>query len=77
MRFIPLVFLLLAGCSSYAQRVANTCSELGMGPGSPDYAGCVHDQIVTDQQDRAMWAGTTAVGASLLYRPSPVLIVAP
>lgn len=77
MRFIPLIFLLLAGCSSYAQRVAHTCSELGMGPGTADYADCVHQQIDTDQRDRAMWSGTTAVGASMLYRPSPVLVVAP
>ena len=77
MRFVPLIFLLLAGCTPYAQRVAAFCSELGMGPGTADYAGCVHQQIEIDQRDRAMWSGTTAVGASMLYQPSPVLVVAP
>jgi hypothetical protein len=63
---------LLGGCTSYAQRVTNTCMNLGFEPGTPDYAGCVHDQIVTDQQDRAMWSGVAGPALGLMARP-PVI----
>ena len=75
MRFIPLIFLLLAGCTSYEQRVAASCERLGMGPGTNYYPSCVQQRMELDQRDRAMWAGVTAAGVSTFYQPAPVLVV--
>jgi hypothetical protein len=77
----PLSLLILlplaAACSnlSYGERVAATCASLGAPQGTPHYWDCVQQQVAVDQADRAMWGGTTAVGASLLYRPSPVYVI--
>lgn len=74
-----LVLLLVAGCSnlSYGERVAATCASLGAPQGSANYWSCTQQQVEIDQRDRAMWGGTTAVGASLLQRPQPVYVVYP
>jgi hypothetical protein len=69
--------LALASCSSYGDRVAATCASLGAPQGGPNYWSCVQQQVEVDQADRAMWAGTTAVGVSLLRRPRPVYVVYP
>jgi len=53
-----LALLSLASCSSYADRVAATCYKLG------NYPGCEHDQMMSDQMDRAMWAGVALGGLS-------------
>jgi hypothetical protein len=78
MKLLPvLVLLSLAACSSYGERVAATCASLGAPQGDPNYWSCVQQQVEVDQADRAMWAGTTAVGVSLLRRPRPVYVVYP
>jgi hypothetical protein len=35
----------------------------------------VQQQMDIDQRDRAMWSGTTMVGASMLYRPAPIYLI--
>lgn len=72
-----LILLLVAGCSSYGDRVAATCASLGAPRGSPSYWSCAHQQVQIDQRDRAMWGGTTAVGASLLQPQQSTLVVWP
>lgn len=65
------VAVALAGCSSYADRGAATCSRLGAPPGSPNYWPCVQQQQAIDAQDRAMWGGVAASGAAVMSRPAP------
>lgn len=71
-----ILLLSVSGCTSYAERVAATCRRMGMGPGTEDYAPCVHQQMEIDQRDRAMWAGVAGMGAASLstsqYRPRMV-----
>ncbi len=64
-----LALIALAGCSTYEERVANTCSRLGAPPGSSEYWPCVHHEMEIDQRDRAAGAGMMMTGAALLYRP--------
>lgn len=74
MRATLLLAIGLCGCAPYAQRVSAFCQQLGAVPGSQHYWDCVHQQMAIDQRDRAMWAGTTAVGASLLEGPPRVYV---
>lgn len=69
-----LALLLLAGCSSYADRVASTCARLGAPMGTENYWSCVEMQHDIDQRDRAMWGRTTAAGAYMLA-PAPTVYV--
>lgn len=62
--------LALSACGSYADRVAGTCSRLGMGPGTFSYDDCVHQQVEIDQRNREMWSGVTVAGAALMAQPS-------
>jgi outer membrane biogenesis lipoprotein LolB len=62
---------LLAGCSTYAQRVQATCTSLGAPPGSSAYWPCVQQQQAIDAQDRAMWGGVLAASVT----PAPIIIV--
>lgn len=73
-RTVLLLAIGLAGCTSYAERVAGTCQRLGAPRGTPQYWDCVHQQVEIDQRDRAMWSGTTAVGASLIQGPPSVYV---
>lgn len=70
-----LALLLVAGCSTYGQRVAATCASLGAPQGSPHYWSCVQQQVDVDRRDRAMWGGTTAAGAAVLQGPQRVYVV--
>jgi hypothetical protein len=63
--------IILAACTPYEQRMANACTRMGAPPGSPDYWPCIHHVMDLDQQNRAMWAGVSAVGASSLSTPAP------
>lgn len=67
-----LLALLLAGCSSYADRVAAHCARLGAAPGTSEYWGCVQQTQAIDAQDRAMWGGVAAAGAGMLAQPQPM-----
>jgi len=73
-RAMLLLAVLLSGCTPYAQRVSSFCRQLGATPGSQHYWDCVHQQMAIDQRDRAMWAGTTAVGAQLMQGPPNVYV---
>jgi hypothetical protein len=72
MRNIVLAAMAFAvvGCTSYEERVANTCSRLGAPPGSANYWDCVHMQMANDNQQRAMWGGLAAVGAGIAAQPA-------
>lgn len=69
------VACLIGGCTSYEQRVANTCARLGAPMGSPHYWSCVQQQIATDQRDRAMWGGVAVSGAQMMQRQPQVVVV--
>ena len=64
-----LLLAALAGCTSYADRVAGYCLRLA--DSSDHYWDCIHQQQEIDQRDRAMWAGVAVSGAALSsYRPA-------
>lgn len=63
-----LLLLGLAGCSSYADRVANTCSQFGAPRGSAAYWPCVQQQQYLDQRDRAAWGALIAPPAVVVVR---------
>lgn len=62
--------LLLAGCSSAAQRAAlddKTCQSYGAKPGTSDYVTC------RTQRDAQRYARATAIATS----PEPTVVVVP
>ena len=75
MRIALLSLLLLAGCSSYADRVAAYCTQLGAPPGSAHYWDCVSQTQEIDQRDRAMYGGVAAAGVYSLSPPQPVYLI--
>lgn len=70
MRWLILTTIVLAGCTSYEERVAASCARLGFPMGTGGYPACVQMQIAKDQRDRAMWGGIAAAGAALM-QPTP------
>lgn len=65
-----LIALAATGCTSYEERVANTCARLGAPMGSEGYWPCVRERQAIDAADRASWGAVTAAGASILAAPS-------
>lgn len=72
---VLLLCLSLGACSSYADRVAITCAQLGAPRGSDAYWPCVHQQVAVDQRDRAAWAGVTVAGAGMLAPRSTIYLI--
>ena len=72
-----LCLALLAGCSSYADRVAATCTRLGFAPGTGRYWDCVQQQQALDAADRAGWAGVTMAGAGIIAASQPTVVILP
>ena len=63
--------LLCQGCTPYAARVAATCGQLGYDRGTPEFRDCMHEQMMADQQNAAMWSGVTAAGLNMMAQPAP------
>lgn len=74
MWIIGVIAILLASCTSYEQRVANTCARLGMGPGEPEYNQCVLEEMNNDSRERAAWSGVTNTGAYMMHPPTYVIV---
>lgn len=62
---------LTAGCTSYEERVARTCTNLGAGPGTANYWDCVRMREEINARDRAMWGGVAVSGAAIAAQPAP------
>ena len=74
-RYTIVALLLLTGCTTYAERVSNTCSRLGFPPGSEHYWDCTYQQQEIDQRDRAMGGAMAISGAALMMRPAPIYVI--
>lgn len=66
---------LLAGCTSYAQRVTRTCETYGFSPGTDQFLSCVNQQTANDSYERAAWGRAGVAGAYLLRGPNQYVIV--
>lgn len=69
MRPLALAALLLfSGCSTYAERVARTCTNMGFPPGSEHYFDCVQMREAVNSRDREGWGAMATAGASLMQQ---------
>ena len=68
--------VLVSGCASPSEQAARICEGWGYGVGSAAFLGCVGQEAQVVQENREMWAGTTAGGAALMA-PAPHVYVVP
>ncbi len=61
------VVLLLVGCMSLQQRIANNCRRAGFEPGTASFDNCFNASMADDARAREAFGGLSAVGA---YRSS-------
>ncbi len=57
-----ILILATSACSSYAERVANTCGRLGYDRGTEMFGACMDSQMQNDSRDRDRWAGIAGLG---------------